>query len=63
MARQEGESKSGFKETVKRWGLVTVIAGGVIFIVSSSGLALTVAVGGGGAYAGAKFIGKGDEGK
>ena len=59
MARVEGEPKS-FKEKVQKYGLIAGIGGGLIFLISASGLALAVGLGGGGAYFGAKSLeGKG----
>ena len=59
MARAEGEQKP-FLEKVKKYSLVAGIGGGLIYLVSASGLALVVGLGGGASYVGAKFLeGKG----
>lgn len=54
MARAEGEPS--FKEKAKKYGAIAAVAGGAILLISSSGLGLALFLGGGGTYAGAKYL-------
>lgn len=54
MARAEGEPKS-FKEQAKKYGAIAAVAGGAILLVSAS-WGMVLLVGGGGTYAGAKYL-------
>lgn len=50
------ERETGFKEKVKRYGMIAGIGGGVLFLVAPSGLAFMLGLGGGAAYGGAKYL-------
>ena len=57
MASQErGSYTDRIKETAKKGGIAAGIAGGVLFLVSGSGLGLALMVGGGGTYGGVKYL-------
>ena len=53
---ERGSYTDKAKEVVKRGGIYAGIAGGALFLVSGSGLALAVSLGGGAAYYGAKRL-------